>query len=194
MISKIFGLISFILTIYSFIIFIRVIFSWFNLRNSGNGIPQNKLINFLYSITDPYLNWFRRFKFLQIGMMDFSAMLGIFVIYFLSNIASRIAMTGSLSIIYLIKLIIFSIWSLASSLILIIIIIMAIRVIFLQLNKYSPIFSSMDGFLEPYVRKFKFTFIKKFTSYKFNLIFFTVFLFIARILAGYLITILLSLF
>ncbi|QEN06094.1 YggT family protein [Thiospirochaeta perfilievii] len=194
MISTIFAFISITLTIYSLLIFIRIIFSWFDLRNSGNGIPQNKITNFLYSITDPYLNWFRRFKFLQIGMMDFSAMLAIFVLYFISNITSRIALTGTISLIYLIKLILVSVWSLVSSLVTIFIIILAIRVIFLQLNKYSLIFQTMDGYLEPLVRRFKGSIIKKFTSYKFNLLFFIVSIFIIRYVLGFGINFLLSLF
>ncbi len=194
MISTIFGFISILLTTYSFLIFIRIMFSWFNLRNSGNGVPQNKITNFLYSITDPYLNWFRRFKFLTIGMMDFSAIAGIFVLYFISNITSQIAMTGSITLIFLIKLIILTLWSLVSSLSTIFIIILIIRIVFLQLNKQSVLFQSMDGFLENFVRKFKTYFSKKFTSYKVNLIIFAVSLFVARYALDFVIDFLLKLF
>lgn len=194
MISTIFGLISLILTTYSFIIFIRILFSWFNLRNNRNGAPQNKIIIFLYSITDPYLNWFRRFKFATIGMMDFSAMLGIFVLYFISNISSQIAITGTITIVFLIKLLISSVWSLISSLAFIIIIILIIRIIFIMLNKQSIIFQSMDGFLEPFARKTSNLFTKKFTSYKINLLILAIGIIIARLAVNYLIVFLFSLF
>lgn len=194
MISTIFGFLSILLTTYSFLIFIRIMFSWFNLRNNGNGVPQNKITNFLYSITDPYLNWFRRFKFLTLGMMDFSAIAGIFVLYFISNITSQIALTGAITLTFLVKLIILSIWSLISSLSTIFIIILVIRIIFIQLNKQSVLFQSMDGFLEDFVRKFKTYFSKKFTSYKVNLIIFSVSLFIARFALNFVIKFLLTLF
>jgi len=194
MISTVFGFISFILTTYSFIIFIRILFSWFNLRNNSNGVPQNKITQFLYSITDPYLDWFKRFKFLRIGMIDFSAMLAIGVIYFFSNLTSQIAISGTITLSYLIKLIIGTIWSFASSLALVILIILVIRIIFIALKKQSLIFQAMDGFLEPTSRKFSKIFTKKFTSYQVNLIMLTLVIFIARIVVNYLILLLFSLF
>jgi YggT family protein len=194
MLSQIFSIISLVLTAYSFIIFIRILFSWFNLRNNSNGASQNKIAEFLYSITDPYLNWFRRFSFLRLGMMDFSAMLAIGVLYFFSNISAQIAATGVITVSFLIKLIISTVWSLASSISLFIIFVFIARIIFLQLNKYSQIFSAMDGYIESAARKFSNIFSKKFTPYKINLIILTAGIMIARLAINYVIVFLFSLF
>lgn len=194
MINTIFSVISLVLSAYSFIIFIRIISSWFNLKNNTNGRSQNRIIVFLYSITDPYLDWFRRFSFLRLGMMDFSAMLAIAVLYFFSNISSQIAMSGVITISFLIKLIISTVWSLVSSISLFIIIILIVRVVFIQINKYSQIFNAMDGYLESTARKFSNIFTKKFTSYKTNLLLLTAGIFVARFAINYLIVLLFSLF
>lgn len=194
MITTIFSFIALALSAYSFIIFIRILFSWFNLRNGHNGVPQNKIIQFLYSITDPYLNWFRRFKFTQMGMLDFSAILGIGVIYFLSSLSAQIAATGTLSLVFIIKLIISTVWSLIGSLLFIFIIILIVRIVFIQINKHSQIFHAMDGYLESVSRKFSDVFTKKFTPYKTNLIILTVGLIITRVVIDTLINILFRLF
>lgn len=194
MITTIFSFIALALSAYSFIIFIRILFSWFNLRNGHNGVPQNKIIQFLYSITDPYLNWFRRFKFTQMGMLDFSAILGIGVIYFLSSLSAQIAATGTLSLVFIIKLIISTVWSLIGSLLFIFIIILIVRIVFIQINKHSQIFQAMDGYLESVSRKFSDVFTKKFTPYKTNLIILTVGLIITRVVIDTLINILFRLF
>lgn len=194
MLSTIFSVISLCLTTYSFIIFIRILFSWFNLRNNSNGSSQNKIILFLYSITDPYLNWFRRFSFLRLGMMDFSAMLAIGVLYFFSNISSQIANTGIITLSFIIKLLVSTLWSLVSSIATFIIIILVVRVIFIQINKYSQIFNAMDGYLESAARKFSNLFTKKFTAYKTNLLILIAGIFVAKFAIGYLIVLLFSLF
>lgn len=194
MLRTIFSGISFCLTAYSFIIFIRIMFSWFNLRNNRNGAPQNKIITFLYSITDPYLNWFQRFSFLRLGMMDFSAMLAIVVLYFFSNISAQIAFSGVITISFIIKLIISTIWSLASSILFFFLIVIVVRLVFLHLNKYSPIFGAMDGYLESLGRRFSNIFTKRFTPYKTNLLILAAGIFIARLGLKYIIAFLFTLF
>lgn len=194
MITSLFSFIALALSAYSFIIFVRILFSWFNLRNGNNGVPQNSIIRFLYSITDPYLNWFRRFKFTQLGMFDFSAILGIGVIYFLSSLCAQIAMTGTLSLSFIIKLVISTVWSLIGSLLFIFIIVLIVRIAFIQLNRYSQILQAMDGYLESVSRNFSNIFTKKFTSYKTNLIILTCGLLVIRIGVEQLLQILFRLF
>lgn len=174
-------------------IFIRIILSWFSLRGNSYGYSQNKIVHFLHSATDPYLNWFRRFKFLQFGFLDFSAIIAIVVLYFVMGVFSKIAQTGSITLIYIISLIIGSLWSMVSSILLIITIILVVRIVFIQLNKYSQIFYNLDGYIEPSVRKFSNLITKRFTSYKTNLIILTVALVIARFLGKFLISYLLYL-
>lgn len=168
--QQFFNILHLLIRVYSFIIFIRIIFSWFNMAGNSYGRGQSQLITYLYKITDPYLNWFKRFNFLRIGIFDFSAMLGIVALYFVGNIFQQLAYRGALSINYLISLILATIWSFASSILVILIIILIVRVVFILLNKYSQIFYSLDGYIEPYVRRFSNIFTKRFTPYKNNLV------------------------
>ncbi|OQY39685.1 MAG: hypothetical protein B6229_03185 [Spirochaetaceae bacterium 4572_7] len=194
MVPKIFALISMLLSAYSFIIFIRILLSWINLRGRNRGNIMSKITGYLNIITDPYLNWFKRFKFTQIGALDFSAMLAIALLYFVSAITSQIALARIITISFIIKLLISTIWSLTSSIILFAIIFIIVRIVFIYLNKPSGLFYSLDGYLEPFVRKFSNVFTKKFTSYKFNLIIFTISLFVAKYAIGFILSYLFRLF
>lgn len=171
--QQLFTLIASLLSFYSFIIFIRIIFSWINMRGNNYGPSQNKIVAFLYKITDPYLNWFRRFKFLQIGFMDFSTILAIVSLYFVANIFTVLGTTGSITITIIAIILLNAVKSLISSILTIFTIIIIIRIVFIQLNKYSNIFYNLDGYIEPWVRRFSNIFTKKFTSYKVNLIILT---------------------
>lgn len=186
--QQLFKLLSTLLNIYSFIIFIRIILSWFTLRGNSYGFSQTNIIKYIYKITDPYLNWFRRFKFLQIGFLDFSAILAIMVLYFVSNIMHIIGNTGTITLTMIILLLVNSLWSLISSIMFIITIILIVRIVFIQLNKYSQIFYNLDGYIEPAVRKFSNLVTKKFTTYKVNLIMLTIALILAQIIGKVLVS------
>lgn len=186
MIREIFTLIYYLLRIYSFIIFIRIILSWFQLRGNSYGGTQSQIIAYLYKITDPYLNWFRRFSFLRVGVLDFSAMLGIVLLYFVSNIAGNIASKGTIDPINLLALIISTIWVFISSVIFVLTVLLIVRVIFIQLNKPSQLFYTLDGYMEPHVRKFSNIFTKRFTPYKTNLIILIVSLIVIQLAGSWL--------
>lgn len=187
MIQEIFSILAMIIRIYSIIIFVRIIFSWFNVAGNSYGDSQSQVINYLYKITDPYLNWFRRFSFLRISVFDFSAMLGIVFLYFIGNICYEIGTEGQISIIFLVELIIRTVWSFFSSILFILIILLIIRVIFIQLNKYSQLFYTLDGYIEPYVRRFSNNFTKKFTPYKTNLIIVIIAMILIMVAGGFLV-------
>jgi len=63
------GIILFVLQIYSFILFGRVLLSWF-----PNVDPSNPIVRFLYEITEPVLAPIREILNRQFGMqpIDFS--------------------------------------------------------------------------------------------------------------------------
>jgi YggT family protein len=64
-------------------IVIRVFISWFSPD------PFNPLVQFLSGITDPILNFFRRFLPLQIGMMDFAPFVVLILIQLLQMAVNR---------------------------------------------------------------------------------------------------------
>lgn len=67
-------LMGMILSLYNTALIIYILMSWIpNARNSGFGL-------FLHSICEPYLSIFRC-RFTRIGMLDFSPIIAIFVLY-----------------------------------------------------------------------------------------------------------------
>ncbi len=57
---------------------------------------------FIYDACEPYLSWFRRFKFTRIASLDFSPVIALGVLSVLANICFSISMQGRLSIIGLV--------------------------------------------------------------------------------------------
>lgn len=73
--------IAFAARIYSFILVIRVVISWINPD------PYNPVIRFLYSITDPLLDLFRRLLPIRIGMIDLSPLILFGLLYLVERLA-----------------------------------------------------------------------------------------------------------
>ncbi len=84
-------LLSIVLSIYSFIIFVRIILTWFQ------GAEFGQITAFLARITDPYINWFRRFDFLRIAGIDFSVIAALVSLWIVRSVAVNIAYAGTIS-------------------------------------------------------------------------------------------------
>ena len=61
--------------LYQIILLIRIVLSWVNPD------PSNRLVMFLYGITDPLLDLARRYIPIRIGMMDLSPMIVFLLLY-----------------------------------------------------------------------------------------------------------------
>ncbi|ABA87874.1 protein of unknown function YGGT [Syntrophotalea carbinolica DSM 2380] len=68
-----------IFEIYAYIVVARAILSWVNPD------PYNPIVRFLYSATEPVLQRMRRIVPLQFGGLDFTPMVLIFGLFFVSN-------------------------------------------------------------------------------------------------------------
>lgn len=68
-----------IFEIYAYIVVARAILSWVNPD------PYNPIVRFLYSATEPVLQRMRRILPLQLGGLDFTPMVLIFALFFVSN-------------------------------------------------------------------------------------------------------------
>lgn len=79
------------LSIYSFIIFVRILLTWFQ------GADFGRVTEILARITDPYIAWFRRFDFLRIGGVDLSVIAALVTLWIVRSIAINIAYTGSVT-------------------------------------------------------------------------------------------------
>lgn len=72
-------LLDFVFSIYTWIVFGRVIISWVNAD------PYNPIVRFLYEATEPVLGRIRRMLPISMGGIDFSPMILILAIIFLQN-------------------------------------------------------------------------------------------------------------
>jgi YggT family protein len=93
--------------IYMLLIFIRIILSWFG--NARFGRP----VEILGRVTDPYLNWWRRFP-LRAGFLDLSPILGMAALSLVQTIFSTIAYYGSISLGIILAIALTSLWSVIS--------------------------------------------------------------------------------
>jgi len=155
-----------VLGIYSFVIFIRIIFSWavmFVQRNRNYnfnaGYEQQDGPTFvetvdsiLGKICDPYLNLFRGARGQRRSSVDFTPLLALVVLNLVKSILSIFSQTGEITIWIIIAVIIDGLWgSFVSLLLFILIILMIIRLAVGRSNGYratgaiNTIDSILDG-------------------------------------------------
>ncbi|GHV69394.1 membrane protein [Spirochaetia bacterium] len=106
--SRIPGLISGLISVYSFLIMVRIILTWFSRSNYGR--PQE----FLVRITDPYLAWFRRFPALRTPTLDFSPIVALAALSLAGRIFYIIGITGRISLGTILAVILSGAWSAVS--------------------------------------------------------------------------------
>jgi YggT family protein len=116
-------LLSFIINIYMFLIFIRIILTWFSWMRGG-GVQE-----FLAGITDPYLNWFRRFTFLRIGFLDLSPVAALGVLSLVNRVLITLAQHGRITLGIILALILQAAWGAISFILGFVIIILVLRLI-----------------------------------------------------------------
>jgi YggT family protein len=137
--------ISLILNIYIIIIFVRIILTWFSWERNG-GITE-----ILARITDPYLNWFRRFTFLRIGFLDLSPIAALGVLTLVDRILRIAAATGKITIGIILGMLLQMIWGALSFLLGFIIIILVLRLIagLVRVNKNNSFWQIIEAISQP---------------------------------------------
>ena len=183
----IFSLLAAALSLYAMMCFVRIILTWIPSLN------YSKFGHFMAAACDPYMNYFRRFRFLRFGNIDFSPILSLGLLVAVSNIFSNIALTGRLGVGYILASIVSVFWSLISSVIGFLIILLIIRLVALFLSKSgNSLWYSLDSTLNPVVYKLagifrgRNTFMTQKTAYIITI----VALFVIRFLGGILFSIL----
>ncbi|MBI9108308.1 MAG: YggT family protein [Spirochaetales bacterium] len=155
--------ISAVLSVYMIILIIRVMLTWF--KTSQN----SQIFRYLAAITDPYLNWFRRFSVLKFGMLDFSPIVAFVILGFVINIFNSIAAYGKITVGIILALLVNGIWSIISFILILFIILTVIRLISSTIATggfLSSMSVGIDSIIEPittWVRKTIFR--NKFTPY-----------------------------
>ena len=142
---SIFGILASAAGIYSILLFIRIIISWFG------GLPSNKLMDLLERVTDPYLDWWRSHLNLRIGFLDFSALAAIIAVSVAQNIFYSISNTGVLKLGYVLAIILLSVWSVVFFVLGFCLVIIILRLIAYLTNRntYSPFWRVIDSMSQP---------------------------------------------
>jgi len=127
------------------VIFVRVILTWFSWeRNSA-------FMSFLCSITDPYLNWFRRFPFLKTGYIDFSPIAALGILSLVNRVFAILAAYGTISLGIILALVLQLFWGVVSFILGFSIIILVLRLVaqYAAKNSSNSFWRIIDGLSQP---------------------------------------------
>ena len=143
-VTSIFSVITILISLYLLIIFIRILSTWFR----GVSFP---LVDVLAKITDPYLNLFRRFKFLRLQNMDLSPLIAVLLLWFALALSGDIASSREIYFGRILEILINLLGSVIIFLFAIFAILAAIRLmgILLKASTVQPIWFTLDHMLQP---------------------------------------------
>jgi YggT family protein len=134
-----------VLSIFSLLIVIRIIISWFG------GFVSGKPVEILAPITDPYLNWWGRHFPLRIGFVDFSVIVAIVFLSFVQNILFSILYAGKISLGVILAIVISSVWGILSFVIGFCVVVLILRLIayLINSNMYGMFWRLVDSISQP---------------------------------------------
>jgi YggT family protein len=171
-------------SLYMILIFIRILLGWFpgTLRGGPAGI--------LCGITDPYLDWFRRFPRLRFGSLDLSPIVALGLLSVVNNIFTTLGRYGSVSLALILAMLVSAAWSALSFILGFCILILVLRLIAFLSNRnvYQSFWGIIDAFSRPInYRINRFIFRNRLVRYETGLIVSIAVLLGIRILLGILI-------
>ena len=145
MIQSIMRLVSMALSLYMLVLLVRILMSWFQAPSYG------RVTELLARLTDPYLNFFRQFHFMQIAHVDFSPVLALISLSILNDVASSLAFTGRVTVGFVLARLLSSLWSATSFFFTIFLILALVRLvgILLGLNSAGRFWITVDRLLQP---------------------------------------------
>jgi YggT family protein len=148
--------------IYVFLCSARVLMTWVPDLDTGKGG------RFLARATDPYLNWFRRFKVLRSGAFDFSPIAALAVLAVLSDLLSHIIYSGTITVGLVLSLVLGAAWSAVAFIISFFAVCAAARMVAyaLRWNSLHPFWVVIDSIINPTLYKInRFFYRNKFVNY-----------------------------
>ena len=169
-----------IINVYLFLCFVKILLSW---------VPSAAYSSFgrmLSSICDPYLNWFRRFRFTRIGIVDFSPILSLGILSIAAQLITSLLSTGTISFWGLCVSIIRLVWSFISFMLNLLIIFLIVRLVYdiFGSSNTSPFWYNLDRFLSPVIAKVTGFFPRKPLQYRTRLILTIIIILLIRIALG----------
>ncbi len=176
---------------YILLLSLRIILSWF--QGSVYGRPWELLIR----VTDPYLSLFSRFRFLRQGMFDFTPLAAILTLVIVLRIIDSIGRFGRISLGIFLGVVTSAIWSALAFLLVLFLILAVLRAILLALasTRGSRITAALGFMVDPAVSLTRRVFpVRQPLSDRQYLYLTIAFLFVVRLLGGYLFGLLVRLF
>ena len=190
MIQQVFRFVSAILSLYMVVIFIRVIMTWFRGFNTGRAEEV------LASITDPYLNWFRRNVPVRFGALDFSPVIGILVLGLLNSVSNQLAFAGTITFSYVLAIVVSAAWSVVSFFLTFFLILAIVRLvgIFINADTGGRLWTVLEQIVNPALQMTVRPFLRgRFTNYRDSLLIFSGVLVVIMILGRMLTNLLIGL-
>lgn len=131
--------------LYMMLIFFRVILSWFS------GAYLGRPAQLLARITDPYLNWWRRFPIFRTRYIDLSPVAALTALSLAQTICATVANYGSLSLGFLLVIVLRAAWSVISFALGFFIIVLLLRLFAYLTNRniYSAFWRIIDTIAQP---------------------------------------------
>ncbi|MDR2020234.1 MAG: YggT family protein [Treponema sp.] len=130
---------------YMLIIFIRVMLSWFG------GARLGRPVEILARITDPYLDWWRRFPIFKTSFIDLSPVAGLAALSLAQTVCATAAYYGRLSLGVLLAIVLQAVWSVVSFALGFFIIVLLLRLVAYLTNRniYSTFWRIIDSIAQP---------------------------------------------
>jgi len=168
---------------YILLLSLRIILSWF--QGSVSGRPWTLLIR----VTDPYLSLFSRLGFLRQGMFDFTPLAAILTLVIILRIIDSIGRFGRISLGIFLGVVTSAIWSAVAFLLVLFLILALLRAILLVLfsTQGSRISGALGFMVDPAVSLVRRVFpVRQPLSDRQYLYLTIAFLFVIRLLGGFL--------
>ncbi|MDR2738341.1 MAG: YggT family protein [Treponema sp.] len=118
-----------ITSLYMILIFIRIMLTWFT------GASYGRAYYLLSGVTDPYLNWFRRFSFLRVANLDLSPIAALAILSVVNNVFLTLGRYGRITLGIILSMLCSVLWSTASFILSFFIIVLVLRLIAYLANR-----------------------------------------------------------
>jgi len=139
------ALLAKLIGLYSLLIIIRIILTWFS------NIQYGKAAQILAGITDPYLDWWRRNFNLKAGVLDLSPIAALAFLSIVQTVCSAISRQGRVSLGIILAVCLSAVWSAVSFIVGFSFIVLVLRFIAFisNSNMYSTFWQIIDSVARP---------------------------------------------
>jgi len=145
--NSLFGFLRLLVLLYLMLVTLRIMITWFR---GADRSPPGELLN---RVTDPYLQWFQRLKFLRIGVIDFSPAVGVLVLIVIGNLLQSLVDAQRVTVGIVLANVLIVTWS-AARVIVFLFMIIAVARAFIAVMRWEEgggLLSMLDHLLQPIV-------------------------------------------